>query len=113
MEKWQPTYIEHLYIGERAGHYLEQIYRAVGRGTTIPELYLITFASNDVEQLDIISAKYLLKPKIREKLPTIVGVAITKKEAYQLVEQMAHDSYLATGKCDLCAYLNQREQTRE
>ncbi len=100
-------YLKKLYVGPIAATQRREIDRAVRRGTYIPGLYLITYAANGYDQLDIMHARYLLIKRVRKELPLIVGIAIGRDEAFGLIERIAGDCYRATGAMDFRAYLGE------
>ncbi|MEE0954777.1 MAG: hypothetical protein U0L49_03060 [Eubacterium sp.] len=95
-----------LYLGEEAEkHYLE--YRnALKRGKPYPELYAITYAVGEGDQLDIVNGMMLTIKSVRERLPQIVGIAKGKEEALKVVRRIAEETFRATGTCDMRAYLS-------
>ncbi len=97
--------LKKLYIGETAAEKEGKIRRAIARGRSLPGLYLITFASNGQDQLDILSARFLRKKSVREQLPPIVGFGFGQEETMALIPRMARDAFLATGACSLREYL--------
>ena len=105
MDGGRTGFLKNCYMGDKAAGHTAQILRAVERGTYIPKLYLITFARNEREQLDIVHAKYLLRPAVRNTLPPICGVAIGRKEAFEVVRRMVSDCYQATGSVALQSFL--------
>ena len=105
MDGGRAGFVKNYYKGDKAAGHITQVLRAVERGTYIPKLYLITFARNEREQLDIVHAKYLLRKKVRETLPPICGVALGKKEAFEVVRRMVSDCYRETGGVALQSFL--------
>ncbi|MEE8885517.1 MAG: hypothetical protein SOI56_02980 [Eubacteriales bacterium] len=104
------TFLKGLYYGRKASAVKKNIRKALRRGALLPGLYLITFASNGIDQLDIIEAKYLDNPWIGDDLPPVAGLAVGRAEAFETVRRMAEDSYRETGSCDLQAYLKSRKK---
>ena len=94
-----------MYIGKTAETMERQARRAISRGTSIPGLYLITFASNGTDQLDVIHSRFLLQKKVRKQLPVIAGFGIGKEETMELVTEIVRDAFRSTGNCDLQRYL--------
>ncbi len=95
-----------LYVGVKAEAFKDQIRTVVEKGLAFPEAYLITLSANEAEQLDIIETKQLIFWKVHRTLPKIVGIALTRKEALDVVLQMALDIYEETGDCDFRAYFS-------
>ena len=93
-----------LYLGTRAEEQEAKIRRA-----WFPGLFLITYPLNEAEQLDIIEAKYLRNDIILRTLPPVVGLAVGKREACEVIAQIARDTFQATGSCDMKSYLRQTD----
>ena len=94
-----------LYYGRHAAPKKEEILSAIRKGKIIPGVYLITFASNGVDQLDILPFYAAMQKHVRDRHPILAGVCIGRTEAFETVEQMAADAYRDTGACDLQSYL--------
>lgn len=105
MGSGRKKYLRNLYLGDKAAAVRDKIIRAVDRDAPFPDLYLITFASNGIDQLDIIEARYLANERISSSLPVIVGLAIGRHEAFETVRRIAGDTYRATGTADMVSYL--------
>ena len=100
-----------LYLCDRASPRREEVLRAVRDRRPYAGLYLITFASNGIDQLDILHSLFLRQQTVRDRLPLIVGAAFGREEAFRTVEQIAADAYRTTGACDLKAFLLKRDTT--
>ncbi len=100
------SYLNRLYYGRKAGQMKSKILKAMKRNAFFPGLYIITFASNGVDQLDIIGAENLNRTYIRENLPPVAGFAVGRAEAFEVVRQMTEDAYRETGSCNLQTYLS-------
>ncbi len=68
-------------------------------------VFLITIATNEQEQLDILHSKYLIQPYYKEKSLYIIGLAKKKKDAMAIVEQMMQECVNTRGDANLKAYL--------
>ena len=97
-------YCSRLYIGKSAARYEKRIRARLDAGKTDTGHYLITLASNGTDMLDIIGTGFLVQPSLARRLPIIVGIARTKKEAVDMVVQMVDDCLASRGDCDLRAY---------
>ena len=104
MLKWY----EELYVGENARKKVRHYIRQVNRGKQLMVVYLITIASNEANQLDIIKSNYLLQPVVMRMCPMIVGIAKGYSEAQDLVIQMVEETLNKTGNADVRNYLLQR-----
>ncbi len=67
--------------------------------------YLITLAGNGRDHLDVISTSFLSQRALYERLPMVVGLAATKKEAMKLVVKICRDCLEETGGADIRSYL--------
>lgn len=101
-----------LYFGENAEKRKDELLRAVSGRKPVPGLYLITFASNGIDQLDILPFYAALQKHVTEKKPVLAGICLGREEAFQTVERMASDAYRETGACHLQEYLSGLEMKR-
>ena len=106
MAKWY----KNLYVGKTVVGKEKKVIRQINRGRFLPGLYLITYAANEIDQLDILNSKYLLQKKVRESLPCIVGIAFGYQEALDLITEMATETYDSTGTCNIRSYLQSMQQ---
>jgi hypothetical protein len=97
--------LNHMYISDSARNHLGLISKALDHGLPFPGLYVITFSSNEIDQLSIMDTKYLLKKRVRERLPEVVALAMGRQDAFELVRKMAEDAFRSTGGCDLKEHL--------
>ncbi len=97
----------HLYLGNHIKKYEQRIRQRLDEGKIDVGHYLITYAVNEMDQLDIISTIKLTAYQ-REHLPPIVGLAGTRQEAYELLVHITDDCLKATGDVDLRRYLERR-----
>lgn len=100
---------KNLYVGKSIKSRKRKILRMLERGRCFPELYLITQAANGRDQLDILEAsRYLLNSDCEER-PAIIGISLGRREALELVAQIAEDAFSTGYGGDLKAYLKGRE----
>lgn len=103
MLKWY----DNLYIGDgskkKVAHYISRI----NHRKPVRDIYLITIASNEANQLDIIKSSYLLQPIVMKMCPMIVGIAKGYDEACELVVMMIEETLNKTGNADVRKYLMQ------
>lgn len=104
MLKWY----EYLYVGENAKKRINYYIRRIGNGKPVDDIFLVTIASNDANQLDIIKSHYLLQPVVMRMCPMIVGIAKGNDEAKALVVKMVEETLRETGGADVRNYLLQR-----
>ena len=97
-----------LYFGESAEERKEELLQAINKRKPVPGLYLITFASNGIDQLDILPFYAAVQKHTAKRRPVLAGVCLGREEAFQTVERMAADAYRETGACHLQAFLSGR-----
>lgn len=101
------TWYNRLYIGNNAKRKVNRVIKRLNAGKLVPGTYLITLASNEKDQLDIINAAQLIQPIVYRRCPMVVGIASGYDEAVELVIQITEESLEKTGKADLRKYLAQ------
>ncbi len=84
-----------LYIGEEAGKKKNKIIKQLEQRKIAAGVYVITLASNGKDLLDILPAFMLLKEQCRER--EILGLAVTKEEAFEVCEKIILDVFQKTG----------------
>lgn len=99
-----------LYVGEQARRRINRIQKKIEHGRHMPDVWLISLASNGRDQLDIFDARDLLQPAFRARCPMIVGVAYDRYEAIQLVVRMAEEAYAERQDGNIRAWLEQMEE---
>ncbi|MBQ9063619.1 MAG: hypothetical protein IJ121_12500 [Eubacterium sp.] len=104
---------DHIYIGTYAAERLDEIREDIEQEEFLfPQLYLITLASNGVDQLDLFPAGRLAFHKSMVRYTgMLVGAAIGREEAMEVLRRIASDTVLATGGCDMRSYLMKRYRT--
>ncbi len=98
-----------LYFGPSAEEKRKEILNALEEGRPLPALYLITFASNSTDQLDILPSYMLRLKSVRKRLPLLAGAAFGRQEALELVGRIASEAYKQTGACMLQSFLLRRD----
>ena len=101
------NWYNHLYIGDNIEKKFEKVKKKLNQGKIVPGIFLVTLASNGVDQLDIINSFYLIQETVYRRCPMIVGVANGQEEAVALVIQMAKDTYEKNGNGNIKEYLLQ------
>lgn len=96
---------KNLYVGETIKRKKRKVIRLVDRGCFVPDLYLITAASNGKDQLDILDVRYFLLSAGTGRLPEIIGLAMGHREAVELVCRIAAEACGAGYGGNLLAYL--------
>ena len=97
---------ERLYFGEKAKKNRVKILHAV-REEKASGYYVLTFASNEKNLLDIYSASSLNQPYYKQQDLLIVGVAADYEDAAMLVGKIVGEVYKKTGGFDVRECLNQ------
>ncbi|MCF0146078.1 MAG: hypothetical protein HUJ73_05775 [Eubacterium sp.] len=97
--------LKQVYFGPQAFTNEPEIRKALKEGRPYKQLYLITLSSNEKEELDIVPGFYIQSRKHRERLPEVVGLAIGRMEALELVGRIAALAYRETGACHLRQFL--------
>lgn len=77
-------------------------------GAGVLDVYLITFASNPQNQLDIFSANELKQKVRRQNCPMIIGLCIGYEEAIEMVEKLVQKTYDKTGTADVRKWLEEK-----
>ena len=101
--KWRDP----LYVGESAKRSERRIRRRLDAGRADVGHYVVTLAANGVDELDVVGTGFLAQDALRDRLPLIVGLAGSRKEALGLVRTMAEDCVRETGGVRLRAYLTE------
>lgn len=98
-----------LYYGKQASARKDELADAVRKGKFVPGLYLITFASNGIDQLDILPCYAALQKHVKKRKPVLAGICLGRQEAFETIAEMASDAYRQTGACHLQDFLLSRE----
>lgn len=102
------VWYENLYMGINAAPLYDQIYRSIEEEEYMPEVYLITIAAGEKDQLDSFQSIQLMMPALRRRLQPIIGVALGKEEAMTLLQDIARDVYEKTGDLYLRKYFEEK-----
>ena len=101
------TWYNRLYVGNNAKRKVNRVIKKLNARKLVTGVYLITLASNEKDQLDIINGVQLMQPIAYHRCPMVVGIASAYDEAVELVIQITEESLKKTGKADLRNYLAQ------
>ena len=88
-----------LYVGEEANRKKNKIINHLDRHKIIFGVYVITLASNGKDLLDVLPAFMLLRENNRDRM--ILGIAVTKEEAFEVCKQIIMDVFRKTGQYDI------------
>lgn len=91
-----------LYFGESAAKKRQKIVRELEQKKYSFGVFVIILSTNGKDLFDIIPS-YLLQKENYQDMP-ILGVAVTKEEAYEVCEKMILDVYDRTGDYDVRSY---------
>lgn len=101
MLKWY----KNLYVGNTAKKKEKAIRRKINCGLGTFDIYVVTVAAGQGNNLDIFSAGQLLKAQVRKRCPMIVGIAVGYEEALEIVEQIVKDVWERTGTVEVRSWL--------
>lgn len=97
---WYPR----IYTGRAADKKKKKIMAQIERQHYVGRTFLVTLAANPENQLDILPVCELHFPYIRRNCPMIVGIALGREEALELVQAIVQEVYESTGGVDLRGY---------
>ncbi len=97
-----------LYVGENAKKDAVKVKRRLNHGKLQMNMFLVTYASNPENLFDIIGTEQLLQKTVHRRCPMIVGLASSKEEAIQIVQQIIEETYAKQNDVDVRRYLNDR-----
>ena len=99
-------YHPNLYLGEGIKKKkLDKIKKKLENRPLFSGVFLITFSRNPSDQLEIYEAKQLCQQYYNKYPPHVIGIAGSREEALQMIEQMAKECFRARGDCALKEYL--------
>ena len=101
-------------ISESIGKNVNKIKWKINHNVGTFDIYVISFASNKDNLLDIIPAIELLQKAYPKKDMQIIGLARGYAEALDVVQQIIEETYHETGGVDVWSYLknNRGRKTR-
>lgn len=105
MLKWY----KNLYVGDNAKKKEHRIRHKLEHGKWVPGIYLITYASNSENQLDIFPASRLKQKVLYRMCPKIIGIASDYGEAVEIVTKLADKAYRQEGCESIRSYLEEHE----
>lgn len=98
--KWH----EPLFVGEAAEKKKNRIMRKFEKEIPPLGVFVITLASNGRDLLDILPGYMLFRDDLRER--EILGLAVTKQEAFEVCEQIIMSVYRETGDFAVRSYFS-------
>jgi len=100
------TFYSKLYFGEGMKDQKKgKIKRMLEKKPLFAGVYVLTFATNDSDQLEFFDAKQLAQPYYAKHPVEIIGIAKDYSDALKLVEQITQECLLKQGDCRLKEYL--------
>lgn len=95
---------EHLYVGTYAKKYRDAILHGICEKKSMPSVYVIARAMHSDGLLDIYKQSAFRKKTIMEQNPMIVGIAMSRTEAFEVAMQIVTDLYREGGSFDIDAF---------
>lgn len=99
---------KNLFLGEKIAPKARQIVNKIKKRKLTPDVYVIAFASNPLNQLDVIATWELLQPGYPKEQIRVIGLAQGKKEALELVTMIVDEVYQNTGDVKIADYLRSK-----
>lgn len=98
--RWYP----HLYAGSYAALHRASILKGLREGRAMPSVYVITRSLSGDGLLDIYKNSELQKAAVRGRDPMVIGIALSRSEAFELARCIVHDLYREKGGFDIDAF---------
>ena len=96
------NWYKHLYLGELANKKKSKIIHKLEKQEVALGVYAITLASNGRDLLDVLPAYMLYRDQARER--EILGIAVTKEEAFEVCAEIIQDVYQKTGSYEVRSF---------
>lgn len=97
-----------LYLGNTVTGQEKKLMRRLEKGKPVPGVWLVTIASNEKNNLDLIPSELLLQKVFRAHCPMIVGIGFTKVEAMEILLRIAQEVYRDTENMNIRVWLLER-----
>lgn len=101
-------FMGNLYVGASISAKEYEIVNKVHNKQVVPNLYLITMSSNTDNMLELIPEWEVLQKGYPKDVLKVVGIALGKKEAMSLVQNIILESIAGTGCVDVRGYLTEK-----
>lgn len=105
MVKWY----KYLYVGPRMEKKKKRCMCSIEDGRRLYGFYIVTLASRKGDQLEIMNARELRQPVLKERLSMIVGLAADYGEAMDILYQIIEDAGAAGMRGRLRAFIEKQE----
>ena len=102
-----------LYIGENAQKDAVKAMRRLNHGKLQRNMFLVTYPTNPENLFDIIGTEQLWQKTVHRRCPLVIGLAGSKDEAVQIVQQIVEDTYKKQLDVDVRRYLSDRLLEKE
>ena len=96
---------KNLYLGNTVKGQEKKLMRKLEKGKPTPGIWLVTIASNEENNLDLIPAELLLQRSLRVQCPMIVGMGFTRIEAMGILLEIVQEVYRETQDMNIRAWL--------
>ena len=103
-------YYRYLYLSEKLAKKKSRVLRRLERHKFQPGVHLILLPKNEKNQLEILSAAYLLQPDYPKDGLFVVGIADSYENALEYVEKLSQEVYDSTRGMDIRNYILRKEQ---
>lgn len=105
MVKWY----KYLYVGPRMEKKKKRCMCCIETGRRLNGMYIVTLASREGDQLEIMTARELYQPVLKDRLKLIVGLAADYAEAMDIVYEIIDDAEAAGMRGQLRAFIEKQE----
>lgn len=95
---------DNLYVSESAYEKKGTIIKKANVNAGLRHVYFVTLAGNAEDLFDIFDAAYLKQPSFYKQELDVVGIATSREDAVELVQQMIEDIYAETGAFQVREY---------
>ncbi len=92
------------YFGPKAQEKSKKILRKLRHKRYMPGVYILVLSENEHNLLDVYKATNLALPGYSVNSMNIIGIALGKSEAYELVRVIVDEVYQMSGNCDIKKY---------
>jgi hypothetical protein len=99
-----------LYVGDSITEKTNRIKWKINHNAGTVNVYVIAFAANRQNLLDIIPAWALMQKHYPKKDLKVIGLAGGYKEALELVRRIIDEAYQETGSVDVWSYLKEERR---
>jgi hypothetical protein len=99
-----------LYVGDSIANKANRIKWKINHNAGTVSVYVITFASNSENLLDIIPSWELMQKSYPKREIKVIGLAKGYDEALEVVKRIVDETYQHTGGVDVWAYLKEERR---